>query len=290
MRITALYESVTNRIIEEMKNGTVPWTKPWKSGKTIGVMPMNAATGRAYSGINIPLLWHAADVYAYPTHGWLTYKQALAAGGQVRKGEKSTTVVFTKKLRIKYKETDEDKQIGMLKTFAVFNEAQIDGLPDKPIPELVDIGTSNVSQLADRFITATKADIRIGGNVACYVPSKDFIALPPLRAFMTIQSFYATALHELGHWTMPKHRCDREVSGRYGTKGYAAEELVAELTAAFLCAHLGIKGELRHADYIANWIELLKEYPRVMFAAASKASQASDYLRRFSEVSEGDVA
>jgi antirestriction protein ArdC len=183
MRITALYESVTNRIIEEMKNGTVPWTKPWKSGKTIGVMPMNAVTGRAYSGINIPLLWHAADVHAYPTHGWLTYKQALAVGGQVRKGQKSTTVVFTKKLRIKDKDTDEDKQIGMLKTFAVFNEAQIEGLPSTDghrEPEHV----HNLTNV-DSFITATKADIRIGGNVACYVPSRDFIALPPLRAFMT---------------------------------------------------------------------------------------------------------
>jgi antirestriction protein ArdC len=128
MHISALYESVTNRIIEEMKLGTVPWTKPWKSGKTVGVMPMNAATGRAYNGINIPLLWHAADVYGYPTHGWLTYKQAQAAGGQVRKGEKSTTVVFTKKLRVKDKDTDEDKQIGMLRTFCVFNVAQIDNL------------------------------------------------------------------------------------------------------------------------------------------------------------------
>jgi hypothetical protein len=191
MRITALYESVTNRIIEEMKNGTVPWTKPWKSGKTIGVMPMNAVTGRAYSGINIPLLWHAADVHAYPTHRWLTYKQALAVGGQVRKGQKSTTVVFTKKLRIKDKDTDEDKQIGMLKTFAVFNEAQIEGLPSTDghrEPEHV----HNLTNV-DSFITATKADIRIGGNVACYVPSRDFIALPPLRAFMTIQSFYAKA-------------------------------------------------------------------------------------------------
>jgi antirestriction protein ArdC len=279
MHISALYESVTNRIIEEMKNGTVPWTKPWKSGKTIGVMPMNAVTGRAYNGINIPLLWHAADVHAYPTHGWLTYKQAQIAGGQVRKGEKSTTVVFTKKLRIKDKDTDEDKQIGMLRTFAVFNEAQIDNLhiAESDVREKPETLTS-----IDQFIAATKADIRIGGNVACYVPSKDFVALPPMDAFVTVESYYATCLHELGHWTSPKHRCDREVSTRYGSKGYAAEELVAELTAAFLCAHLGIRGELRHADYIANWIELLKEYPRVMFAASSKASQAADYLRSFS--------
>lgn len=197
----------------------------------------------------------------------------------MRKGEKSTTVVFTKKLRIKDKETDEDKQIGMLRTFCVFNVAQIENLN---IPESDAREKPEALTYVDQFIAATKADIRLGGDKACYVPSRDFIALPPIEAFVTVESFYATALHELGHWTMPKHRCDREVVGRYGSKGYAAEELVAELTAAFLCAHLEIKGELRHADYIANWIELLKEYPRVMFAAASKASQAADYLRSFS--------
>jgi antirestriction protein ArdC len=282
MPISALYESVTNRIIEEMKNGTVPWTKPWKSGKTIGVMPMNAATGRAYSGINIPLLWHAADVHAYPTHGWLTYQQAQKAGAQVRKGEKSTTVVFTKKLRVKDKETDEDKQIGMLRTFAVFNEAQIDGLPDKPIPDLVHIADGNVNKVVENFIAATKADIRSGGNVACYVPSKDFIALPPIEAFETVESFFcngASRTWPLDHAKAPLRSASRR-SLRHAR--YAAEELVAELNAAFLCAHLGIKGELRHADYIASWIELLKEYPRAMFAAASKASQAADYLRSFS--------
>jgi antirestriction protein ArdC len=116
MKIADLYQEVTNRIIDEMKQGTVPWVKPWKTGKTAGIMPINAITSRAYNGINIPLLWHAADVHAYPTHGWLTYQQAQKAGAQVRKGEKSTTVVFAKKLRIKDKETDEDKQIGMLRT------------------------------------------------------------------------------------------------------------------------------------------------------------------------------
>jgi antirestriction protein ArdC len=280
MHIAALYESVTNRIIEEMKQGTVPWVKPWKSGKTTGIMPMNAVTGRAYNGINIPLLWHSADVHAYQTNEWLTYQQAQKAGAQVRRGEKSTTVVFTKKLRIKDKDTDEDKQIGMLRTFAVFNTAQTDGL--KATEQLPTNPTPIGNELVDAFIAATKADIRIGGNVACYVPSKDFIALPPIKAFETMESFFATALHELGHWTGAKHRLDRGLKDRYGTQGYAAEELAAELTAAFLCAHLEIKGELRHADYIANWIELLKEYPRVMFAAASKASQAADYLRSFS--------
>jgi antirestriction protein ArdC len=171
MHISALYETVTNRIIQEMKQGTVPWTKPWKAGKTTGIMPINAITGRAYSGINIPLLWHAADVHAYRTHEWLTYQQAQKAGAQVRKGEKSTTVVFTKKLRIKHKDTDEDKQIGMLRTFAVFNEAQIDGLESKPTPELVHIAEGNVNKVVENFIAATKADIRPGGNVACYVPS-----------------------------------------------------------------------------------------------------------------------
>jgi antirestriction protein ArdC len=118
----------------------------------------------------------------------LTYQQAQKAGAQVRKGEKSTTIVFTKKLHIKEKETDEDKQIGMLRTFAVFNVAQIDGLPE---PEHVEIPIVQRLANVDCFIAATKADVRIGGNMACYVPSMDFIALPRVEAFVTVESFYA---------------------------------------------------------------------------------------------------
>jgi antirestriction protein ArdC len=142
---------------------------------------------------------------------------------------------------------------------------------------------------AATFIAATKADIRIGGDRACYIPALDFITLPPESAFKSREHFLATSLHECGHWTGAKSRLDRDLKSRFNEKAYAAEELIAELNSAFLCAHLGIRGELRHAEYIASWISLLKEDDRAIFTAASKASQAANFLRAFSgEVHESE--
>jgi antirestriction protein ArdC len=274
-----LYESVTNNIIDDLENGVAPWTKPWKNGNTGGIMPMNAATKRSYNGINIPILWHAQLSRGYPTASWMTYKQANEIGGQVRGGEKSTHIVFTKKLTIKDRESEEEKQIGMLKAYSVFNLAQIDGLFQETA---VEVSQEQRQDAVTAFVAATKADIRIGGDRACYVPALDFITVPPESAFITKEHFLATNLHELGHWTGAKSRLDRDLKSRFNEKSYAAEELVAELTAAFLCAHLNIKGELRHAEYINNWIQLLKEDDRAIFTASSKASQAANFLRAFS--------
>ena len=142
---------------------------------------------------------------------------------------------------------------------------------------------------AATFIAATKADIRIGGDRACYIPALDFITLPPETAFKSREHFLATSLHECGHWTGAKSRLDRDLKSRFNEKAYAAEELIAELNAAFLCAHLGIRGELRHAEYISHWLALLKEDDRAIFTAASKASQAANFLRAFSgEVQESE--
>jgi antirestriction protein ArdC len=282
MRITDLYASVTQSIVRELEAGAAPWLRPWRNGRTSGLMPQNYVTGRPYSGINIMLLWAARDAGGYAENGWMTFKQALERGACVRKGEKATAVVFTKKLTVKDKEKeDEEKRINMLRTYSVFNQAQIDGLseekPEPPAPILPPI------EAAARFIAATKADIRIGGNKACYVPSLDFVAMPAPQLFKSHEGYYATNLHELGHWAGAAKRLNRDLTGRFGTRKYAAEELVAELTAAFLCARLGIEGQLRHAGYIESWVELLKHDDRAIFSAASKASQAADYLRSFSE-------
>jgi antirestriction protein ArdC len=268
-----------------MEAGTVPWVKPWKTPRTHGsVMPHNLATGRPYSGINIPLLWGAADAKSYAAHEWVTFQQAQMRGATVRKGENGTHIVFIKQLL--KKEDDEEKRFSMLRTYNVFNVAQVDGLPaPKKVEELPDPVRH---ERAESFIKATNAKFKNGGDKACYVPSQDFIALPYQGFFIHHEAFYAVALHELGHWTGAKPRLDRNLSGRFGTKAYAAEELVAEMTAAFLCAHLDLKGELRHADYIANWISLLKEDSRAIFTAASLASKAADYLRSFSEAAEED--
>jgi antirestriction protein ArdC len=281
MHILSLYESVTNNIIADLESGIAPWVKPWRNGNTGGILPMNAVTRRSYNGINIPILWNAQLTNGYKTASWMTYRQALELGAQVRGGEKSTHVIFTKQLNVKDEETDQEKKIGMLKAYSVFNVAQIDGVPAPKIG-LVEETPDQKRDHVLTFIAATKADIRIGGDRACYVPALDFICLPPEQAFKSREHFLATTLHECGHWSGHKSRLDRDLRSRFNEKAYAAEELIAELTAAFLCAYLGITGELRHADYIATWISLLKEDDRAIFTAASKASQAANFLRAFS--------
>ena len=286
-----IYQEVTEAIITELEKGAAPWVKPWKNGSKPkgGIMPANAVTGRSYSGINVPILWMAAEAKGYEQHRWMTFKQSLSAGGAVRKGEKGTTVVFTKKITVEEESDDNDndkksRDVAMLKTFTVFNVAQIDSLDEQPVlPAEPEIEPYPHLQQVGKFIAATGADIRYGGDRACYVPSRDLICMPPLSAFRSPEQFRATELHELAHWSGASQRLDRDLSGRFGSQSYAAEELVAELTTAFLCAHLGVIGELRHAGYIDSWLTLLRGDRRAIFTAASKASQAADYLRAFSE-------
>lgn len=287
MNIAAVYEAVTQSIVAELEQGAAPWVKPWKGGKRVGIMPMNAVTGHHYSGINIPILWHAADVHGYPTNAWLTFKQALEKGACVRKGEKGTQVVFTKRLSVKRDDdTDEERQISMLRAFTVFNVAQVDGLPPPADPP--ELAKGERDEQVEAFVKATGAQFRISSNTACFIPSLDLIELPYQGYFKNPEAFYAVSLHELVHWSGHEARLNRDLNNRFGTRAYAAEELVAELGAAFLCAHLGVQGELRHAGYIENWLTLLKEDDRAIFTAASKASQAADYLRAFSEKLEED--
>jgi antirestriction protein ArdC len=286
MKLAELYRSVTQSIIRELEQGAAPWVKPWRSGsKTATGLPVNAATGRHYSGINIPILWGEAAEKGYPTQAWMTFKQALGKRASVRKGERGTHVVFTR--RVTVGEDDDEKTVAMLRVYVVFNIAQTDGLAnDTALPMPTEPAIRHMA--AQRFIGATGADIRYGGDRAMFVPSRDFIALPDPGSFTNEESLVATTLHELGHWSGLESRLARDLSGRFGTRQYAAEELVAELTSAFLCAHLGITGELRHAGYIGDWLTLLRADDRAIFTAASKASQAADYLRSFSETLEAD--
>jgi len=278
MQMTDLYNRVTATIIKDLEAGVASWTRPW-TVKGGGFMPRNYASKRAYNGVNICILWDAQIGHGWPSSLWLTYKQAQAIGGQIKGGEKGTTVVFTSKLSVG--EGEEEKRIGYLKSFTVFNIAQMDGIEaeqEKPLPP-----QQERDDQATRFIAKTGADIRHGGDRAFYRTAGDFIGLPEIPAFESYEHYLATALHETVHWSGHEKRLNRELKNRFGTKAYAAEELVAELGAAFLCAHLGVQGQLRHAEYLANWLELLKEDNRAIFTAASKASQATDYLRSFSE-------
>ena len=283
MKTKTLYEVVTANIITELQQGAIPWLKPWKDGGT-GRLPANAVTRRSYSGINIILLWYEAAVHSYPTHLWLTYRQAKACGATVRVGEKGTHIVFTKPLLVMDSKTEDTKKIQMLRTFCVFNIAQIDGLLTHPEPEKQpDVVRHEASE---SFIKATGADIRTGSDQACYIPALDRVLLPFQGSFIEQEAFYAVALHELGHWSGAKHRLARDLSGRFIDTKYAFEELVAELTSAFLCAHLSLKAELRHAGYIKHYLEVLKDDDRAFFRAAAAAQRAADYLRSFSEQTE----
>jgi antirestriction protein ArdC len=250
-------------------------------------MPKNAATQRRYSGINVLILWGAVVQHGFPGQSWLTFRQALGMGGNVRKGERGTTVVFADRFipdqeRARAREQgDEPNAIPFLKRFTVFNAAQCDGLPGDlavippPLPEGL------ILPEVEALIRASGADLRLGGDRAFYSPALDYIQVPRPEAYFEPINWHRTALHELGHWSGAPARLGRDLSGGYGSKSYAREELVAEMTAAFTCATLGITPTVRHADYIGSWLEVLREDDRAIVRAASAASKAAEFLLTF---------
>ncbi len=296
----SLYDEVTGRIIGELEAGRLPWVKPWgRAGNTVGGtgpgLPRNATTGRTYSGVNILLLWGAVIEHGYGTQGWLTFRQATRAGGQVRRGERGTTVVFADKFTPKAeqeraaREGDAPGAVPFLKRFTVFNVDQCEGLEalaaaPAPLPE------RQIIPHVEALIAATRADFRIGGHEAYYAPALDYVRVPPQPAFRHQIDYYRTALHELSHWTGHASRLNRDQSGRFGSKPYGFEELVAELSAAFACAALGVVPTVRHADYLGAWLAILKADNRAIFRAASKGSKAADYLLAFAPAEDAGIA
>ncbi|MBV1702722.1 MAG: DUF1738 domain-containing protein [Hyphomicrobiales bacterium] len=285
----SLYDEITDKIIAELEAGRVPWVQPWgtAAAKAPLAMPRNAATGRHYSGINVLILWGAVVKHGFPGQSWLTFRQALALGGNVRKGERGTTVVYADRFvpddeRRRARETGEEAQaIPFLKRFTVFNAAQCENLPDDiatvappPPPDLIE-------PQVEALVRATGIDFRIGGNRAFYVPALDYVQVPPPKAYFEPINWHRTALHELGHATGHPSRLGRDMAGSFGSKKYAFEELVAEMNAAFCCASLGIVPTVRHADYIGSWLEVLREDNRAIVRAASQASKAADWLLGF---------
>jgi antirestriction protein ArdC len=276
-----LYAEVSKRIVAELERGAAPWIKPWST--TAGMnTPCNALTNRPYSGSNVVLLW-MAQTAGYRTPRFLTFKQALELGGNVRKGEHGTKVYFVKQLQVADRngEEGETRIVPMMREYTVFNVDQCEGLPDRVLT-LGEVKVRNIDErdaTIDEFLGSSGVEIREGMGEAYYRPGTDFISLPRFEAFKSAATFYATAFHELGHATGHKSSLDRDLRSRFGEKAYAAEELIAELCAAFLCAEFSLDGELRHAGYIQSWIGLLKTDCRAFFTACSKAQAAADYLR-----------
>lgn len=285
----SLYDEITDKIIAELEAGRVPWVQPWgtEAAKAPLSMPRNAASARPYSGINVLILWGAVIERGFAGQSWLTFRQALALGGHVRKGERGTTVVYADRFvpageRRRARETGEVAQaVPFLKRFTVFNTDQCDGLSadvatTAPMPLL-----GMIEPQVEALIKATGIDFRIGGNRAFYMPAEDYVQVPPPAAYFEPINWHRTALHELGHASGHPSRLNRDLGGSYGTKKYAFEELIAELCAAFSCASLGIVPTVRHADYIGSWLEVLREDNRAIVRAASQASKAADYLLGF---------
>lgn len=285
----SLYDEVTARIIAQLEEGIFPWVRPWSKARAAPGLPRNAVTGRAYSGINVLILWGAVIEAGYPSQDWLTFRQALAAGGCVRKGERGRTVFYADRFVPKAEregETNsensaEPRGIAFLKRFTVFNVAQCEGLPQQMVAEPAPLPERELHEAAEALIAATGADFRIGGAKAFYAPSADYVQVPPQPAFHHQIDYYRTALHELGHWTGHASRLGRDQTGRFGSAPYAREELVAELASAFLCAALGIEPTVRHADYLGSWLAVLRADNRAIFRAASQASKAAEFLLQF---------
>jgi antirestriction protein ArdC len=280
-----VYTRVTNRIIADFEAGSPTWLKPWSAEHLAGniTRPLRS-NGLPYKGINVFMLWAEATTRGYACPIWMTYRQAQEIGGQVRKGESGSLVVYADKM-IKTESGllggEIERAIPFMKGYSVFNCEQIDGLPSHFYGTRPKLDPAQRIAHAEAFLTASKADIRHGGDQAYYAIHPDYVQMPPFEAFRDPASYYATLAHELTHWTRHPSRLNRDLGRkRYGDEGYAREELVAELGSAFLCADLGLTPELRldHAAYIASWLEVLRHDKRFIFSAAGHAQRAAGFL------------
>lgn len=275
------YQIITDRIVAMLESGTVPWQKPWIGG---GGMPKNLASLREYTGVNVWLLHSCRFGSPY----FLTFKQALDLGGNVRKGEKGMPIVFTKDLPIKYVDVEQDGEIvkmadgstgkRMLKYFTVFNAEQCEGIET---PEKIQLADHEPIESAQKIIDGyTGPEIRIGGGRACYSPSSDVVNLPELGRFRTAEEYYSTAFHELAHSTGHTSRLNRGLVDGFGSDGYGKEELIAEMAAAYLCGKSGIEhGTIENsAAYLQSWIEAIKKDVKLVISSAAAAQRAANFI------------
>jgi antirestriction protein ArdC len=274
-----IYEKITNSIIEAIEAGCGKFELPWE---TFGLLPSNASKHRPYRGINVLALWAVASRRGFKTNLWATYQQWHELGAQVRKGEKSATVVFWKFYGEERETEDEasESKTGtrcFARAYHVFNADQVD---EFTIPELPQFPDAERIERAEHFFRNSGIRIIEAGGRACYNPQADEIHIPPFTLFRKPDFFYSTLAHETVHATGHASRCNRQLGNRFGSDLYAAEELIAELGSAFLSAELHLETEPRtdNAPYIENWLPVLKNDKRAIFTAASKAQQAVDWL------------
>ena len=282
------YQEVTDKIIETLERGVMPWRRPWNPELAgVDAMPRNAATRRRYHGINVLMLGLSPFAWSTGDNRWCSYKQAAERGWQVRKGERGTIVFFFKKLAVKDGAGDgaggdaEERFIPMLRAYTVFHASQIDGIPPMTPRRSTEIDWQR-PDVVETIVRNSGALIRVGGGQAFYSPASDHIQMPPHDTFGSAEGYAAVLLHELGHWTGAGQRLNRDLSGRFGTAAYAAEELRAEIGSALMCAELGLPCEIpNHASYLQSWLRKLREDKREIFRAAAAAQRIADYCLAF---------
>lgn len=274
-----VFQKIADTIAGKLEMGVRPWAKPWTSRPGAITMPHNIE-GRAYRGANVFWLWMEQEARGYAEPVWLTFKQAQAKGGSVIRGEKGTKVFFWSRTKRKDKATGEERDSFFAKAYTVFNIAQCEGIELPKVEAVADRPELERIAAADALMAATGADIRYGGDKAFYAPSADRIQLPAFEDFVSVDGFYSTAFHELGHWTGADHRLKRVFGREFGDDAYAFEELVAELTAAFVCASQGFASVERddHAAYIGHWSKRIRSNPKAFIQACSKAQAAAEYI------------
>ncbi|QGN54087.1 ArdC family protein [Novosphingobium sp. Gsoil 351] len=298
--------TITAAIVARLEAGVKPWIRPWRCAAS--ARPLRAC-GTPYRGINVFWLWLVADCQGYRSPTWMTYRQAQALGGQVRKGEHASIAVFYKCYTQRNGDAEACVELGaegdgqsqqrrVLKSYAIFNADQIEGLPARfALPEPEDAGVAQPAgreAALDAFFAAIPADVRHCGDQAYYEPLIDRITMPPPSLFDSYDHYYATLAHEMSHFSGHESRLNRNLKHRFGTSAYAAEELIAELSSAMLGAELGLPvAHLdHHASYIDHWLTLLRSDDRAILTAAARAEEASDLLlrlggRRVAEAGEG---
>lgn len=274
-----IYQEITDQIIAAIEAGVQRDGKPLWSAAGAGGMPYNRKSGKTYSGVNVLVLWLAAQEADFESSAWLTFKQAKELGGSVRKGSKGVQVVYFSTVERETVDGDtgeiEAKKFGFLKGYTVFNLEQCEGIEDG-----VQRRTFTGNEAAELVMQRSGAAIIEQGGKAFFRPSTDEVYLPERTRFAADEGFYSVAMHELTHWTGGKARLARDFSGRFGDEAYAFEELIAELGAAFMCADLGLIPATMadHASYIQSWLKVLKNDKKAIFTAASQASKAHAYL------------
>jgi antirestriction protein ArdC len=286
-----LYQVVTDKIVAALEAGTPPWIRPWSGD--LERVPVNGFSRRPYRGINCILLTLEAQLRGFGRNLWLTYRQASELGAQVRGGEHGTTVVFFKRHEVPVEPGDESSEprvVPLLRSFTVFNVAQIDRLPERLQQPAAEPSAWLPEHAPEELLAKSGARVEHGGFAAFYMAAEDRIQLPERELFADAGSYYATALHELTHWTAHPTRLDRQLGRRFGDAAYAMEELIAEIGSAFLCASCRLEGRLQHVAYVANWVKVLKDDKRAVFTAAAKAQQAADYVEGLARPAPGTPA